>query len=64
MRSDKERLFDIIESCEAISQFMLSIDSYAALLKSRKDQNAVLHELARIGEASAHVSGKVQAANP
>ncbi|HET6400646.1 MAG TPA: HepT-like ribonuclease domain-containing protein [Candidatus Kapabacteria bacterium] len=64
MQSDKERLLDILESCEAISQFMRTIGSYSALLKSRRDQSALLYELAKIGEASAHVSNKVQAANP
>lgn len=64
MRSDKERLQDIVESCDAISQFMKDVESYHSLLKNRKDQNALLHELARIGEASAHVSSEVQNANP
>jgi len=63
MRSDKERFQDIVESCEAISQFMQEVPSYNALLKSRKDQNALLHELAKIGEASAHVSSEIQNAN-
>jgi hypothetical protein len=37
MRPDEEPLLDIIDSYEAISQFMLTIDSYSALLKSRLD---------------------------
>jgi uncharacterized protein with HEPN domain len=64
MRSDEERLLDIIDSCEAISQFMQTIVSYSSLLKDRRDQNALLHELARIGEASSHVSVEIQQANP
>jgi uncharacterized protein with HEPN domain len=64
MRSDKERLSDILDSCDAISLFIQSIPSYHALLKDRRDQNAVLHELVRVGEASSHVSKEIQEANP
>ncbi len=64
MRSDKERLLDILESCDAISQFMRMIGSYSDFLKSRRDQSAALYELAKIGEASSHVSDEIQQANP
>jgi uncharacterized protein with HEPN domain len=64
MRPDEERLQDIIESCETISLYRLEIDSYYGLLKSRKDQGALLYELAKIGEASSHVSAKIQKENP
>jgi|ERR1700733_467875 len=64
MRPDRERLQDIIESCEAISQYKKEIDSYNDFFKSRKDQGALLYELAKIGEASSHVSAKIQKENP
>jgi uncharacterized protein with HEPN domain len=64
MRSIEERLQDILESCEAISQFLQTIESSYAFRASRRDQNAVLHELAKIGEAASHVSLDVQQHNP
>jgi uncharacterized protein with HEPN domain len=64
MRPDRERLQDIIESCEAISLYQQEIDSYHGLLQSRKDQDALLYELAKIGEACTHVSGTIQNENP
>jgi uncharacterized protein with HEPN domain len=64
MRPDRGRLQDIIESCEAISLYRQEIDSYHGLLHSRKDQGALLYELAKIREASTHVSGTIQSENP
>lgn len=49
MRLDRERLQDVIECCEAISLYRQEIDSYHGLLQSRKDQDALLYELAKIG---------------
>ncbi len=64
MRSDDERLLDMVESCDTILLWMQEINSVSALLKDRRDQSALLHELMKIGEAAAHVSRTVRDENP
>ncbi len=64
MRSDNERLSDIIESCDLITDFVRDISSLARLAQNRRDQSALLYELIKIGEAATHISREIQEAHP
>jgi len=58
MRSDREKLLDVIEAIERIEKY--SQKSKAEFDSNELVQNWIIHHLLIVGEAAAHVSEKIQ----
>jgi uncharacterized protein with HEPN domain len=60
MRTNQERLQDIIESCELILDYMTRLRSGSRAEDEDVFHDAILHQLTILGEAVVHVDVKIK----
>ena len=60
MRSSKERLLDIAESCELVLRFSEKLKTLDDTLEVDAFENAILHQLTIIGETASRVDESIR----